>query len=188
MAVLAASVVVLNRNLGSLPMVGGNSAILIEDYAGSIKAMVDAIDEATTYVHVEFFILVYDDTTAEFFQSLERACRRGVKVRVLSDYVAQFMYPGRKKTVQLLEQMGAEYYPMLPIKLRRYWQRPDLRNHRKLVVVDGRVGFTGSQNLIDASYHKKKSIKQGLHWHELMARFEGSGSARARCGIYHRLV
>jgi cardiolipin synthase A/B len=167
------SAVVLNRNLGSLPMVGGNSAILIEDYAASIEAMVDAIDEATTYVHVEFFILVHDDTTAEFFRSLERACRRGVKVRVLSDHVAQFMYPGRKKTVQLLEQMGAEYYPMLPIKLRRYWQRPDLRNHRKLVVVDGRVGFTGSQNLIDATYHKKKSIKQGLHWHELMARFEG---------------
>ena len=70
-------------------------------------------------------------------------------------------------------EMGAEYYPMLPIKFRRYYQRPDLRNHRKLVVVDGRVGFTGSQNLIDAAYHKKKNLARGLHWHELMVRLEG---------------
>ena len=62
---------------------------------------------------------------------------------------------------------------MLPIKFRRYYQRPDLRNHRKLVVVDGRVGFTGSQNLIDAAYHKKKNLARGLHWHELMVRLEG---------------
>lgn len=69
--------------------------------------------------------------------------------------------------------MGAEYHPMLPIKLRRYWMRPDLRNHRKLVVVDGKVGFTGSQNLIAASYNKRKNIERGLHWHELMVRLTG---------------
>jgi cardiolipin synthase A/B len=73
-----------------------------------------------------------------------------------------------------LAAMGAQYRPMIPLKLfRRYWQRPDLRNHRKLVVVDGRVGFTGSQNLIDAAYHKKKNLARGLHWHELMVRLEG---------------
>ena len=49
----------------------------------------------------------------------------------------------------------------------------DLRNHRKLLVVDGVVGFTGSQNLIIDHYHKKKTIKQGLHWHELMVRLTG---------------
>ena len=46
---------------------------------------------------------------------------------------------------------------MLPLRpLHGQWQRPDLRNHRKILVVDGRVGFTGSQNLIDASYNKKR--------------------------------
>jgi cardiolipin synthase len=83
------------------------------------------------------------------------------------------MYPRRKETQAVMRELGVHYQPMLPIRLRRYYQRPDLRNHRKLVVVDGRVGFTGSQNLIDAAYHKKKNVERGLHWHELMVRLRG---------------
>jgi cardiolipin synthase A/B len=169
-----ASMVTMNRNLGSLPMVGGNSAELIESYTGSIQAMADAIDRADKFVCVEFFILVQDEATAPFFDALERACRRGVQVRALSDHVAQFMYPNRKATIHRFAEMGAEYRPMLPLQpLRGHWRRPDLRNHRKLLVVDDAVGFTGSQNMIIDHYHKKKGIKQGLHWHELMVRLTG---------------
>jgi len=169
-----ASMVTMNRNLGSLPMVGGNSAELIESYTGAIQAMADAIDRADKFVRVEFFILVQDEATAPFFDALERACRRGVQVRALSDHVAQFMYPNRKATIHRFAEMGAEYRPMLPLQpLRGHWRRPDLRNHRKLLVVDDAVGFTGSQNMIMDHYHKKKGIKQGLHWHELMVRLTG---------------
>jgi cardiolipin synthase len=169
-----AGMVRLNENLGALPMVGGNEATLIDDYVGSIEAMIADIDTATHYVHVEFFILTLDATTAPFFDALERATGRGVQVRVLSDHVASLMYPPRKATLARLADMGAEWHAMLPLRpLRGQWQRPDLRNHRKIVVVDGRVGFTGSQNLIDASYNKKKNIARGLHWHEVMVRLEG---------------
>jgi len=168
------SMVTMNCNLGSLPMVGGNSAELIDNYEGSVKAMADAIDQADTFVHVEFFILVEDEATAPFFEALERACQRGVQVRVLSDHVAQFMYPNRKQTIRRFAEMGAEHRPMLPLQpLRGHWRRPDLRNHRKLVVVDGAVGFTGSQNMIIDHYHKKKGIQRGLHWHELMVQLTG---------------
>ena len=101
-----ASMVTMNQNLGSLPMVGGNSAELIESYQGSIQAMADAIDRAQHFVHVEFFILVQDEATAPFFDALERACQRGVQVRVLSDHVAQFMYPNRKATLRRFAAMG----------------------------------------------------------------------------------
>ena len=168
------SIVTMNRNLGSLPMVGGNSAELITSYAGSFQAMADAIEQAEKFVHVEFFILVQDEATGPVFDALERACRRGVQVRVLSDHVAQFMYPNRRATIRRFAAMGAEYRPMLPLQpLRGRWRRPYLRNHRKLLVVDNAVGFTGSQNMIVDHYHKKKGIKQGLHWHELMVRLTG---------------
>ena len=115
-----------------------------------------------------------DATTAPFFQALARATERGVAVRVLSDHLAGLIFPGRKETLKYLQDIGAEYHPMLPVRpWRGEWQRPDLRNHRKIVVVDGRVGFTGSQNLIDASYNKKGNLKRGLRWHELMMRIEG---------------
>ena len=168
------SMVTMNRNLGALPMVGGNSPELIDSYEGSIKAMADAIDQAQKFVHVEFFILVEDEATAPIFDALERACQRAVQVRVLSDHVVQFLYPNRKKTLRRFAAMGAEYRPMLPLQpFRGHWRRPDLRNHRKLLVVDGLVGFTGSQNLIIDHYHKKKAIRRGLHWHELMVRLTG---------------
>lgn len=168
------SAVTLNSNLGALPMVSGNSAELLPDYNGTFEAMVAEIDLATSYVHVEFYIMALDGTTAPFFQALARARERGVAVRVLSDHLSGLMFPGRKETLKYLQDVGAEYYPMLPVRpWRGQWQRPDLRNHRKIVVVDGRVGFTGSQNLIDASYNKKGNLKRGLQWHELMVRLEG---------------
>jgi cardiolipin synthase len=168
------SIATLNWNLGALPMMGGNAAELIEDYVGAIDALIADIDQATDYVHVEFFILVHDDTTAPFFEALARACRRGVTVRVLSDHFAQYSYPNRKRTLQVLAEMGAEYRPMLPLQpFKGHWRRPDLRNHRKLVVVDGRIGHTGSLNMIADHYHKKNKAEKGLHWHELMVRFRG---------------
>ena len=168
------SAVTLNSNLGAMPMVSGNSAVLLPDYNGTFDAMIAEIDVAVSYVHVEFYILALDPTTEPFLQALARARERGVAVRVLSDHLAGLMFPARKETIKYLQDMGAEYHPMLPVRpWRGEWQRPDLRNHRKIVVVDGRVGFTGSQNLIDASYNKKSNLKRGLRWHELMMRLEG---------------
>ncbi|MDJ0314316.1 cardiolipin synthase [Arthrobacter sp. H35-D1] len=168
------TLVTLNNNLGALPMVGGNDVELLPDYHGSIAAMAREIDTATDYVHVEFYILVDDDVTRPFFDALERACRRGVTVRVLSDHLAALMNPGRKETLTRLAAMGAEYHAMLPLRpWKGNWQRVDLRNHRKLLVVDGRVGFAGSQNMVNESYNKKKNIARGLRWHELMMRVHG---------------
>ncbi|MDP3208734.1 MAG: cardiolipin synthase [Rhodoglobus sp.] len=164
----------LNENLGALPMVGGTRAELTDDYEGSIASMAADIDTAERYVHVEFFILALDATTEPFFAALERARARGVTVRVLSDHLMSILSSARKPTLARLADMGAEWHGMLPLRpLRGQWQRPDLRNHRKLVVVDGRVGHTGSQNMIASNYGKKKAIKRGLHWHEVMVRLEG---------------
>lgn len=137
-------------------MVTGNTAELLPDYNGTFDVMTAEINSSTRYVHVESYILSLDSTTAPFFDALARATGRGVAVRVLSDHLAGLMFPGRKETLKFLQDIGAEYHPMLPLQpLQSKWQRPDLRNHRKIIVVDGRVGFTGSQNLIDASYNKK---------------------------------
>lgn len=168
------SVVRLNHELGALPLVSGNEVTIIEDYLGSFDAMVVAIDAATERVHVEFYILVLDSSTRRVFDALARACARGVTVRVLSDHLSGFLYPHRRSTRSALAAMGAEWHAMLPLRVfRGQWQRPDLRNHRKIVVVDGSVAFTGSQNLIDASYLKPKNVRQGLHWVELMIRISG---------------
>ena len=168
------SVVELNRTLGAMPLVGGNKATLLGNYDGSLTAMTDAIANARRYVHVEFYILALDHTTRPFFDALEAAAARGVVVRVLLDHIASLRVPGYHQTIKRLNTMGVQWHLMLPVQpLRGRYQRPDLRNHRKLLVVDGNVGFTGSQNVIDRSYNKRSNQRRGLKWKELVTRLEG---------------
>ena len=168
------SIVALNRKLGAMPLVGGNEAQLFSDYTESIAAMTAAVGSARRYVHVEFYILAFDSTTEPFFTALEDAARRGVIVRVLLDHVASFRSPGYRRTIRKLTSMGISWHLMLPVQpLRGEFLRPDLRNHRKLLVIDGDVAFTGSQNMVDRSYNKRSNIRRGLQWKDLMVRFDG---------------
>ncbi len=168
------SLVTLNRNLGAMPIAGDNTAHLISEYQESLDAMADAIRQARRYVHVEFYILQTDAATEGFFAALEQACARGVTVRVLLDHWANRGKPFYTQTLRRLDDMGAQWHLMLPVQpLRGRYQRPDLRNHRKLLVVDGVVAFTGSQNVTDSTYNLPKNIKRGLHWVDMMVRLEG---------------
>jgi cardiolipin synthase len=168
------SVVALNRKLGAMPLVGDNRARLHGNYEETLAAMAADIDRATKYVHVEFYILSLDSTTAPFFDAMENAVKRGVTVRVLMDHIQSMRKPGFRKTKRRLTQSGVKWQLMLPLQpFKGKWQRPDLRNHRKLVIVDGRVGFMGSQNVIDRTYNMKSNIRRGLKWKDLMVRLEG---------------
>ncbi|MCD2441182.1 cardiolipin synthase [Agromyces sp. SYSU K20354] len=164
-----------NRVLGALPATGGNRAELIGDYQSSIDRMAADIDTAERFVHVEFFIVAFDDTTRGFFAAMERAVQRGVTVRLLMDHIASAKVPIHKQTIAELDRIGVTWNYLLPVQpFKGRYQRPDLRNHRKLVVVDGLVGYTGSQNLIDRSYDSPKNLKRGLMWQELVTRVTGS--------------
>ena len=169
-----APVVELNRALGAVPIVSGNTAHLVDRYERSIGDMSAEINTATKFVHVEFYIVSFDVTTRPFFAAMEAAVARGVTVRLLLDHVASVRAAGSKETLAELERIGVLWRFMLPVQpLHGKYQRPDLRNHRKLVVVDGRVAFMGSQNLIDRSYNAPKNIRRGLQWQELMTRVTG---------------
>lgn len=168
------SAVVLGQTLGAQPMLRGNSATMTIDYEQSLAWIAEAIRSAERYVHLEFYIFVHDDATDDVFRAMREARERGIDVRVLLDHVSAVRNPGHKRTINSLNAMGAEWSYLLPVRpFRGEYQRPDLRNHRKLVVVDGKVGFTGSQNLVAASYNKPSNIRKGLTWRDIMVRVEG---------------
>ena len=168
------SIARLNRNLGSLPLIGGNAATLIEYYDDALREMAAAVDAAEHYVLCEFYILSVDAATHDFFAALERAVTRGLTVHVLFDHIGSRRVAGYRATIRHLDAIGVEWRPMLPVMpLKGKYQRPDLRNHRKILVLDGQVGFMGSLNLIDRSYNKKSNLRRGLKWQELVTRVEG---------------
>ncbi|MBX3312176.1 MAG: cardiolipin synthase [Microbacteriaceae bacterium] len=165
----------MNRALGAMPLVGGNNAKFFPDYQESLDAMVEAINSAKQSVFCEFYIMYRDDTSAAFFDALVAAKDRGVEVKVLVDHIASWRYPRwTKTTVKFLNKSGLNWRKMLPINpFKGHWRRPDLRNHRKLLVIDNELAFTGSQNIIDSQYVKKSNIRRGLHWKDLMVSFTG---------------
>ena len=109
--------------------------------ASGVKMAV-AVDAAERYVFCEFYILSVDQTTRPFFDSLEAAVQRGVSVHVLFDFIGSKGVPGYRATTAHLDAIGVEWRPMAPVQpLRGKYQRPDLRNHRKVLVVDGNGGL-----------------------------------------------
>ena len=110
------SVVALNRNLGAMPMVGGNRATLHDDYDESLIAMTNALRTAKRYIHAEFYILNLDKTTRPFFDELAAAVERGVTVRVLLDHIACLRSKNYHQTLRRLTEMGADWHLMLPIQ------------------------------------------------------------------------
>ncbi|CAB4893945.1 MAG: cardiolipin synthase [Actinobacteria bacterium] len=168
------AIVRLNRDLGSMPLVGGNEAQMHIDYDETIRLMAADVAKAKKYVHAEFYIFSSDSVTESLFTAMKEAVNRGVIVRVLLDHVAGLRTVGYRKTRRRLTEIGVQWQLMLPFApLQGKYERPDLRNHRKLLTIDGVVGWMGSQNVIDSSYLKKSNIRRGLHWKDAMVRLRG---------------
>ena len=168
------SVAQLGRALTALPMVTGDSHGVISDYEASIERMAELVDDAHSYVHVEIYIMAWDKTTDVFFRALERASARGVEVRVLFDHIGSRKYPGFHRLGKRLNAAGIEWHLMLPfIPWRGKARRIDLRNHRKLLVIDGKQAMMGSQNMIDSSYLNRKNSQIGRNWHDIMVELSG---------------
>jgi cardiolipin synthase A/B len=169
----------LTKNLTSFPMLDGNQFEFITDYRDSMRRMAEDIDRARDYVNLIFFIVADDPEGRTGYASvvldaLERAQARGVKVRILFDHIASARVPGYTDLKRRLDAAGLEYHLAMPVQpLKGKYQRPDLRNHRKILIVDGVVGYTGSQNLVEPGYKRAASHRLGREWVDLMARITG---------------
>lgn len=155
----------LATDVGMLPNFGGNGVELLTDYTGTFERMVRDIDTAVVSVHLCFYIFGSDTQTAPVLAALGRAVRRGVACRALVDAFGS--RPRIPALLPVLRGLGVDVRVALPVRVGRKAARFDLRNHRKLAVIDGRVGYTGSQNMIAANF------KPGLTYSELMVRIEG---------------
>jgi cardiolipin synthase A/B len=153
---------------GGLPVVAGNSISLVSDTDEAIDRLIAEINSARHHVHLLFYIFKNDAVGYRVAKALVLAVARGVVCRVLADAVgSRQLFRGM---APWLQKHGVRVFPVLPANLWRIpFSRLDLRNHRKLAVIDGRVAFTGSQNLVEASYgHKRAGV-----WHDVMARVTG---------------
>ncbi|MDT8303675.1 MAG: cardiolipin synthase [Sedimentisphaerales bacterium] len=159
--------IALAEHFGSMPILDGNSVTLISDTNEVINELITDINSAKDHVHMLFFIFQNDDTGYRVGDALKQAAQRGIKCRLLLDAVGSWRM--LRSLSHDLRKAGVEVKDDLPVGfLRRRASRIDLRNHRKIVVIDGKLGYTGSQNIVDDDYGHKDLV-----WRDLMARLSG---------------
>ncbi len=154
--------------LSGMPAVKGNRITMIPETEAVIDRLIEDIDAAEHHVHLLFYIFAADTTGLKVADALTRAAERGVACRVMMD--SQGSPTALKAIAPQMRAKGIRVVEMLPAGiLRRRVARIDVRNHRKLAIIDGRIGYTGSQNIVDADYG---GTFDGS-WRDLMIRIEG---------------
>jgi cardiolipin synthase len=139
----------IEEEVAGRPLTVGNSATLLRDGPASYAAMFDAIESARDHVNIEFYIIEGEEVGQRFSDVLLRKAAEGVSVNLIYDSVGSSGTPA--EYFQRLRAGGVrvlEYNPVNPLKARGGW-RVNNRNHSKLVIVDGRVAFTGGINISD---------------------------------------
>jgi cardiolipin synthase A/B len=133
--------------LNRLPMVGGNRIESLKNGEAAYPAMLQAIEKAKERVFLSTYIFDTDDTGREFIDALARAAGRGIDIRVIVDGVGEY-YSFPRASV-LLKKEGILHARFLPPKLIPPMFHINLRNHRKILLIDGDTGFTGGMNIGD---------------------------------------
>jgi cardiolipin synthase len=162
----------VGRSISGFEPIGGNQASIPDDSNAVIAALVADIDAASDHVHLLFYIWLPDHNGTKVAAALIRAAERGVTCRAMADDLgSRGMIHSRHW--QAMAAAGVRLARALPIGnpiLRVLGSRIDLRNHRKIVVIDDWITYCGSQNCADPEFRIKARFAP---WVDMMIRFEG---------------
>ena len=163
-----APLVTFMSRVSGRPLTQGNAVTPLDDGDATYPAMLAAIGSAERSIGLSSYIFNYDSVGKTFVEALGDAVRRGVQVRVLVDAIGSHYH--HPSIIGPLCRAGVRAERFLPTILPIFFPYFNLRNHRKILVVDGRVGFTGGMN-IDELFDSK--ARPGANRHDLHFRVEG---------------
>jgi cardiolipin synthase len=167
----AQSISSLAENTVNIPALSGNRLELLDAAEPILQAIVSDIDRAEKFCHLEVYIWTEGGLADEVGAALLRAAGRGVACRVLLDAIGSAKFLKGRLLAQL-KAGGVDVAFALPVSAISVFRvRPDLRLHRKIVVIDDAVAYTGSFNLVDPRFFKQEA---GVgEWVDAMVRLEG---------------
>jgi cardiolipin synthase len=180
------SLAVLEEQATGVPLIAGNRVMLLFDGPATMRAMMEAARAATSSINLETYIFDQDQIGNEFADVLIEKQRQGVQVNIMVDAVGAIATPAA-----FFDRMRAAgirvviFNPVNPAKAKGHWDLNN-RNHRKLMVVDGRIAFTGGINisstyanssLFRSKYKKETADGSKVGWRDTHVRIEGPAVA-----------
>ena len=146
----------LKRNSQSL-LVTCNRLEILQNGAEKFPRLFRDIMHAKCFIHMEYYIWKDDPLTREIKDLLKEKAKEGVEVRIVYDALGSFWLPEKYK--KELRKEGIQIYPYFNFLAPLRWHTLNYRNHRKLVVIDGDIGYTGGMNLSDEYIHGGKRFR-----------------------------
>ncbi|HMK17745.1 MAG TPA: cardiolipin synthase [Chitinophagaceae bacterium] len=161
--------VMVEKELRS-PLTRRNKVKLLLNGEEKFPEVMEALGNAKHHIHIEYYIYEWDEIGEQVAELLIQKANEGVKVRFIYD---DFGSPNiKKKTEERMRKAGIEIYPFQKVHFYLLANRLNYRNHRKIIVIDGQIGFTGGINVSD------KYINNGSHklfWRDTHLRIDGPG-------------
>ena len=146
-----------------------NKVEIFNDGRKKFDALLEDIDKAKDHIHIQYYIFRLDSLGQEIYQAVLEKARQGVKVRILYDDTGSRSL--RKRHFKELVDLGGRVEAFFPAIFPLINPRMNYRNHRKIVVIDGRIGYIGGFNVGDEYLGKKKRFG---YWRDTHLRIEGS--------------
>lgn len=162
-----------NVNMGENPLLVENDVEILKNGEAFFPRLLEDLKNAKQHIHLEYYIYENDKIGNEIAEILIQKAKEGVEVRFIYDDFGSRSI--RKTIVRKLKAAGVEIYPFNKIIWIALANRMNYRNHRKIVVIDGCIGYMGGVNISD-KYDNRKKTKNELFWRDTHMRIDGSGA------------
>lgn len=165
----------LNYHRLGIPCIKGNELHILDTPKSIMRSIIADIRQAQSSINMVFYIWSNKGMVEEVSGALLEAKQRGVSVRILLDSVGSRPFL-KSKDCQALREQGIEIVETLHVNLfRMFFSRIDLRMHRKIIVIDNQISYTGSMNMVDPAFFKQNSHVG--EWVDVMVRINGAVSS-----------
>lgn len=158
----------LLQNNSDAPLCISNEAGLYTEGNQQFEDLISDISHALSHIHVEYYIIKDDETGRRFMEALKERLKAGVKVRLIYDDVGSMRLPDGY--FNEFKSLGGEAYPFLPVMFPSLTRSLNYRNHRKILVIDGRIAYIGGMNIGDEYRGRNSYFK---HWRDTHLRIVG---------------
>jgi len=128
----------------------GNEISLLNSGEETFESIFKAIEQAKQFIHLQYFILEEGELLDRFYELFKEKIKQGIEVRMLYDSLGSNSLRG--KVVKRFKEIGVNVYPNMPIRFGNLLFTLNYRNHRKILVVDGNIGFTGGYNAVSYTH------------------------------------
>ncbi|MGL4914415.1 MAG: cardiolipin synthase [Romboutsia sp.] len=164
-------VISLLLNTGMFPFTSNNKIDVYIDGNQKFDNLLKDIKEAKEHIHLEYFIIKDSEIGRKIKELLIKKAKEGIKVRILYDDVGCWRFWFHRKFFNEMKENDIEIMPFLPAKFPIIGGKLNYRNHRKIVVIDGKIGYTGGINIGDEYVGKNKKFG---YWRDTHIRIEGT--------------